>query len=86
MLATYLKGEGIETVLAFGPILATVVEQGNQEGVIQIDDPLSTVRFILAGSRFLMGFNEQMSDTVKDSPMTDRDYSINAVAGVLYSF
>ncbi|MBC3211552.1 hypothetical protein [Serratia fonticola] len=44
MLATYLKGEGIETVLAFGPILATVVEQGNQEGVIQIDDPLSTVR------------------------------------------
>ncbi|WP_083196456.1 MipA/OmpV family protein [Serratia sp. 14-2641] len=35
---------------------------------------------------FLMGYNEQMSDTVKDSPMTDRDYSINAVAGVLYSF
>ncbi|MBC3220582.1 MipA/OmpV family protein [Serratia fonticola] len=35
---------------------------------------------------FLMGYNEQMSDTVKDSPMTVRDYSINAVAGVLYSF
>ena len=33
----------IETVLAFGPILAAVVEQGNQEGVFQVDDPLSTV-------------------------------------------
>ncbi|NBJ32742.1 TetR family transcriptional regulator [Serratia fonticola] len=45
----------IETVLAFGPILATVVEQGNQEGVFQVDDPLSTVQFILAGSLFLFG-------------------------------
>ncbi|ERK11537.1 Transcriptional regulator, TetR family [Serratia fonticola AU-P3(3)] len=45
----------IETVLAFGPILATVVEQGNQEGVFQVDDPLSTVQFILAGLLFLFG-------------------------------
>ncbi|MBP0998955.1 TetR/AcrR family transcriptional regulator [Serratia fonticola] len=45
----------IETVLAFGPILAAVVEQGNQEGVFQVDDPLSTVQFILAGSLFLFG-------------------------------
>ncbi|AYM89271.1 TetR/AcrR family transcriptional regulator [Serratia sp. 3ACOL1] len=45
----------IETVLAFGPILAAVVEQGNQESVFQVDDPLSTVQFILAGSLFLFG-------------------------------
>ncbi|CAM4075104.1 TetR/AcrR family transcriptional regulator [Serratia silvae] len=45
----------IETVLAFGPILAAVVEQGNQEGVFQVEDPLSTVQFILAGSLFLFG-------------------------------
>jgi AcrR family transcriptional regulator len=45
----------IEMVLAFGPILAAVVEQGNQEGVFQVDDPLSTVQFILAGSLFLFG-------------------------------
>ncbi|WP_411754739.1 TetR/AcrR family transcriptional regulator [Serratia sp. (in: enterobacteria)] len=45
----------IETVLAFGSILAAVVEQGNQEGVFQVDDPLSTVQFILAGSLFLFG-------------------------------
>jgi AcrR family transcriptional regulator len=45
----------IETVLAFGPILAAVVEQGNQEGVFRVDDPLSTVQFILAGSLFLFG-------------------------------
>jgi hypothetical protein len=45
----------IETVLVFGPILAAVVEQGNQEGVFQVADPLSTVQFILAGSLFLFG-------------------------------
>ncbi|MFC0226948.1 TetR/AcrR family transcriptional regulator [Serratia aquatilis] len=45
----------IETVLVFGPILAAVVEQGKQEGVFQVEDPLSTVQFILAGSMFLFG-------------------------------
>lgn len=50
----------IETVLSFGPILATVVEQGNREGVFQVADPLSTVQFILAGSLFLFG--HQMFD------------------------
>ncbi|WP_434778711.1 TetR/AcrR family transcriptional regulator [Neisseria sp. Ec49-e6-T10] len=45
----------IETVRVFGPILAKVVEQGNQEGVFQVEDPLSTVQFILAGSQFLLG-------------------------------
>ena len=45
----------IETVLVFGPILAMVVEQGNHEGVFQVNDPLSTVQFILAGSLFLFG-------------------------------
>lgn len=45
----------IETVLSFGPILAAVVEQGNREGVFQVEDPLSTVQFILAGSLFLFG-------------------------------
>ncbi|WP_421081636.1 TetR/AcrR family transcriptional regulator, partial [Serratia fonticola] len=55
----------IETVLAFGPILATVVEQGNQEGVFQVDDPLSTVQFILAGSLFLFG-HQMFSWTPKE--------------------
>lgn len=45
----------VEIVLMFGPILAAVVAQGNQEGVFQVDDPLSTVQFILAGSLFLLG-------------------------------
>lgn len=45
----------IETVKVFGPILANVIEQGNQEGLFQVEDPLSTVQFILAGSQFLFG-------------------------------
>ena len=45
----------VETVRVFGPVLARVVEQGNEEGVFQVDDPLSTVQFILAGSQFLFG-------------------------------
>ena len=45
----------VEIILIFGPILATVITQGNQEGVFQVDDPLSTIQFILAGSLFLFG-------------------------------
>jgi AcrR family transcriptional regulator len=45
----------IETIQSFGPILADIVTQGNQQGLFQVDDPLSTVEFILAGSQFLFG-------------------------------
>ena len=47
----------VETVLTLGPVFAQVVEQGNREGVFQVDDPLSTIQFILAGADFLMGEN-----------------------------
>jgi AcrR family transcriptional regulator len=43
----------VETILAFGPILAGVVEQGNREGVFHVAHPLETVQFLLAGSQFL---------------------------------
>src|SRR5262249_53409481 len=43
----------IETIVAFGPILAGVVEQGNREGVVHVEHPLQTVQFLLAGSLFL---------------------------------
>ena len=45
----------IETVRVFSPVLAKVIEQGNREGLFQVDDPLSTIQFILAGSQFLLG-------------------------------
>lgn len=45
----------IETVLAFGPLLAAIVEQGCREGVFQVEDALGTVQFILAGSMFMFG-------------------------------
>lgn len=47
----------VETVLTLGPVFAQVIEQGNREGVFQVDDPLSTIQFILAGADFLMGEN-----------------------------
>lgn len=45
----------IKIIRIFGPILAQVIQQGNQEQLFQVDDPLSTVQFILAGSLFLLG-------------------------------
>lgn len=45
----------IKIIGTFGPILAEIIQQGNQEQLFQVDDPLSTVQFILAGSLFLFG-------------------------------
>lgn len=43
----------VETILAFGPIMADVLEQGNREGIFHVEKPLETVQFLLAGSQFL---------------------------------
>jgi len=45
----------VETVRAFGPIFAGVIEEGRRAGVFEVEDPLSTAQFILAGSLFLFG-------------------------------
>lgn len=45
----------VETVRVLGPIVAEVIEQGKAEGVFDVDDALSTVQFIMAGSLFLFG-------------------------------
>jgi AcrR family transcriptional regulator len=45
----------VETVRAFGPILADVVEEGRRAGIFDVEDPLSTAQFVLAGSLFLFG-------------------------------
>ena len=47
----------VEVVLLFSPIWASVVEQGNREGVFQVEDPLSTCQFILAASQFMTNHN-----------------------------
>ena len=47
----------VEAVLLFSPVLAAVVEQGNREGVFQVEDPLSTCQFILAASQFMTNHN-----------------------------
>lgn len=47
----------IETVILLGPVMARVVEEGVSEGLFKVDDALSTVQFILAGSLFL--FDEE---------------------------
>lgn len=45
----------IKIIKILGPILAQVIEQGNKQQLFQVDDPLSTIQFILAGSLFLFG-------------------------------
>ncbi|MCK4542227.1 MAG: TetR/AcrR family transcriptional regulator [Spirochaetales bacterium] len=44
----------IQTVLRLSPILAKIVEQGNEEKVFNTKLPLETIQFLLSGSQFLM--------------------------------
>ncbi len=44
----------IQTVLRLSPIFATIVEQGNREGVFNADLPLEIIQFLLTGSQFLL--------------------------------
>lgn len=43
----------VETILSLGPIMAEIVEQGNREGIFQVENPLETIQFLLAGSQFM---------------------------------
>ena len=45
----------VEVVKMLGPIVAGVVEQGCRKGVFEVEEPLATAQFILAGSLFLFG-------------------------------
>jgi AcrR family transcriptional regulator len=54
----------IQTVLRLSPILAQIVEQGNEEKVFNAERPLETMQFLLTGGQFLLDgglfdFNEQ---------------------------
>lgn len=44
----------IAVILKVSPVLAQVVEQGRKEAVFNVDYPLETIQFLLAGSQFLM--------------------------------
>jgi AcrR family transcriptional regulator len=44
----------IEIVLRISPIFAQVIEQGKNESVFDVENPLETVQFLLAGSQFLL--------------------------------
>lgn len=53
----------IQTVLRISPILARIIEQGNDEGVFEVDRPLETIQFLFTGAQFLtdgdmFGFSE----------------------------
>lgn len=54
----------IQTVLRMSPILARIVEQGNEEGVFATQRPLETIQFLFTGAQFLLdgglfGFTEE---------------------------
>jgi len=44
----------IQTILKLSPVLAKIVEQGNEEKVFNTKRPLETIQFLLTGSQFLM--------------------------------
>lgn len=44
----------IQTVLQLSPIFAAIVEQGNCEGVFNVERPLETIQFLLTGAQFLL--------------------------------
>lgn len=44
----------IKTIEVIAPLIAAVVEAGNQEGVFHADTPLETVQFLMAGSAFIL--------------------------------
>lgn len=53
----------IQTVIRLSPILAQIVEQGNVEGVFDVERPLETIQFLFTGAQFLtdgdmFGFSE----------------------------
>lgn len=41
-------------IVRIAPVLAQVIEQGNRESVLHVEDALETVQFLLAGSQFLL--------------------------------
>ena len=54
----------IQTILRLSPVLAKIVEQGNQEKVFNTKRPLETMQFLLTGGQFLLdgglfNFSEQ---------------------------
>jgi len=44
----------IQTVLRLSPVFATIVEQGNREGVFSAEHTLEIIQFLLTGSQFLL--------------------------------
>lgn len=44
----------IQTVLRLSPVLAKIVEQGNEEKVFKASHPLETMQFLLTGGQFLL--------------------------------
>ncbi len=44
----------IEIILKISPVLAQVIEQGKKEAVFNVENPLQTIQFLLAGSQFLL--------------------------------
>ncbi|WP_163853451.1 TetR/AcrR family transcriptional regulator [Paenibacillus elgii] len=44
----------IEIIVKISPVLAQVIEQGKKEALFDVEHPLETVQFLLAGSQFLL--------------------------------
>jgi len=76
----------VEIILKISPIFAGVIEQGKKESVFNVENPLQTIQFLLAGSQFLLEsglFNwneeEQMKQVLSMQVIIER--SLGAAPG-----
>ena len=44
----------VEIILKISPIFVQIIEQGQKESVFNVENPLQTIQFLLAGSQFLL--------------------------------
>lgn len=76
----------IEIILKISPIFAQVIEQGKKEAVFNVENPLQTIQFLLAGSQFLLesglfkwNEEEQMKQVLSMQAIIER--SLGAIPG-----
>ena len=76
----------IQTVLRLSPIFATIVEQGNREGVFATSRPLETIQLLLTGAQFLLdgglfSFSEQDIRSLREVAQEIIEKSLGAEPG-----
>lgn len=79
----------IKTIERIAPLIAKVIEVGNQDGIFHAKTPLETVQFILAGSAFvlesgLFQWSFEKQSALRESLQDLAERALGALQGSLY--